>query len=1033
MTAFNDAAPRTVHPRPHASSARSLGLGLALALLVLACSEDALTGLAETPPDDRGPAVVFEPLHEPDPIVPFPNDLAIRVAPDGQRFINTSLEGPTAYERRFREHFNEVPGFSAMSPIQVEFDGPLDLWTVTDDTVFVVNVEEGSDRYGEIVPLDLGRGWFPHDAEPHAYFPNDPLAADNQFVLPPDNIVDTDGDGTPDQRVYHYEVSTDTLDIRPLLPLEAGSRYAVVLTRGIQGTNADGDKGPIRSPFAFVTHGSQANEVGRALPFLEARGVAREDVAFGWTFTTGDLSRTFNSLRAGLYGEGPFGWLDESYPPGFVDVFDTDIDFDGIPNGEPGGHKTKDYPAVERDHRYILQGAYLDGILSLIGQFQSGDFGSFDHTDYAVFGEMEGPSFRATEDNIWELNIEDGTIVHEAERIPWLLTVPKTTEQHKPPFPVVLHAHATGTSRIEALLLADKLAQAGIAVFSIDAVGHGPLLTDAKRQILENVDELIPGGTADETILVALLRTLLGPLLYADYEKELPADLGLDELIDTALDHGFMQQLAGRGRAVDDNGDCRVNGTPGEAYYTPDPFRLRDAMRQTTFDYMVAVRTLRSLSQARVDELGGGLADVRAASKDALMPYLLAGDFNADGVLDVGGPDVPYFMTGVSLGGIHTALTAPLEDHIVAAVPIVAGAGVGDIFVRTNLQQVVAELMKLASGPVVAGCPNGGGGVDLSWNNESDRCSKQTRPVYTDETTGECVAVGIPVPVARDTINVAKDDTVRVTNLDNGEVRETLAGDDGAFMVAVPSDKGDRVLVEVVDSAGSVTASSELVSPTKGVAKPRNTPDFRETARNVSNILEGSDAITVADRVYRKPLPGKPATRMLLTLAVGDGTVNFAAGLALARAVGLFGDDADLNAPDASYRAWTESMIDRGALREPIVGPDLLDPAKPDNGPGLCSRVATDDGGLSAVCLADVNGHHEYIAQASGGRDQFPTFERGGVTYEDGTYTEYHRNMMAQYFHSLGTYINEDLCWGSKTCVADNALDAEWDGPVAER
>src|SRR5690606_8436623 len=145
--------------------------------------------------------------------------------------------------------------------ITVAFDGPLDLATVTDQTVFVINIEPGSSRFGERLPLDLGRGWFPHTATPHAYLPNDPLKHFDSFVLPPDNRVDTDGDGWPDQWVYHYEVATNTLDIRPLLPMEAGARYAVVLTRGIEGWNADGEKGSIRSPFPFVNHEAQTEDL----------------------------------------------------------------------------------------------------------------------------------------------------------------------------------------------------------------------------------------------------------------------------------------------------------------------------------------------------------------------------------------------------------------------------------------------------------------------------------------------------------------------------------------------------------------------------------------------------------------------------------------------------------------------------------------------------------------------------------------------------------------------------------------------------
>ena len=121
-------------------------------------------------------------------------------------------------------------------------------------------------------------------------------------------------------------------------------------------------------------------------------------------------------------------------------------------------------------------------------------------------------------------------------------------------------------------------------------------------------------------------------------------------------------------------------------------------MRQTSFDNIVAVRLLRELSQAQVPPKP--TFDAHKASKAELWPHLMAGDFDLDGVLDVGGAvgadgkPQPYFMMGVSLGGIHTALTAPLEPYITAAAPVVPGAGLADIFVRTKLHDKVAALME---------------------------------------------------------------------------------------------------------------------------------------------------------------------------------------------------------------------------------------------------------------------------------------------------------------------------------------------------
>jgi hypothetical protein len=955
----------------------------------------------------RGPTILFQPLHQPEPLIPFPNDLALRVDADGSTHANISMQAPAKTEQRNRKHFNEVDGFSGLTPITIAFDGPLDLTTVNDDTVFVVNVTPGSKRFGERLPLDLGRGWFPHDAEPHAYEPFDPYAGFNSYVMPPDNKIDTDGDGTPDKWVYHYEVKTHTLDIRPLLPLESGARYGVFLTRGVKGWSKDGKYGAVVSPFDVVNHDSQTQALKLALPSLNQVGVQAEDVAFAWTLSTGDLARTFRKLRDGLYGSGPFAWLNAQFPAKVADVYDTEIAFDG-------DKSYKDYPIVPRDHSFIVQGAFMKEVFALINLFQPGVADSFVNVAHVVFGEFTTPNFRATSDNVWQLDMVAGTAVVAKEQVPFLLVVPKTTANHKPPFPVTIYAHATGTSRVECLLLADRLAQAGIATFAIDAVGHGPVLTEPRKMIEEQAAKT----GMDVGILI---KAILAPLIFTDTEKRFPEGTSVDKMLDVLLNQGFVQQLAVKGRAVDDNGDCYKKG--GEAYYAPDAFRLRDAMRQTTFDFIVAVRMLRALSNSHVPPPP---TDPRTATKAQLMPSLLAGDFDMDGQIDVGGDKVPYFMMGVSLGGIHTALTAPLEPAITHAAAVVPGAGLADIFMRTALQSVVTPLMHSILGPMVVGCPRGEGKVDLTWDDDADNCNKTETLSYVDETNGLCLPAGVMKPTARGQLQIPAGATITVRNLENGESREQVAAADGHFAVAVSSDKGDRVSVQVHDTQGKLLTAAELTAPHDGLARQRNTPEFRRFVQLAANALEGADAITVADRAMLDPSPGTPPTNLLMMLSVGDRTVPFTTGVSLARAVGLFGRS---TAQDAEpWRAWTEEAIARGLLTSGEGDVPLLNPSKPEGGPGLCRTVQTVPGqpALSALCLADVKGHHEYIAQA-GDSDGFPPFQG----YK-GTFTEYHRNQIVTWFHSLGKHLGEDPCWANKDCVATRNLRSEWDLPLGQ-
>ena len=1034
---------RPTRPAPSLAVALRLWTALAVMAGVAGCVASEELGLHATdvPGAVFGPTVVFKPLHEPHPEVPFPNDLALAVSADGGQHISVRRRGVTDFERRFRHHLNEVPGFSGMSPITISFEGPLDLATVTDETVLVVNVEAGSKRLGEVIPLDLGRGWFPHAAQNTEYFPNPPasLKGHSSMVLPPENKVDTTGDGTPDTWVNHYEVATNTLELRPLLPMEAGAKYAVILTRKIQGwsgkTPGDGDKGSIRSPWPFVNHDSQTSALHYALPTLEERGLGAKDVAFAWTLTTGDLSKTFLALREGLYGRGKFKWMAQKFPTDIAHIYEMGIDFDGVDDTHPDAHPAgKGYPFAPRDHDMIVQGPFLDGIFKIVDQFQPGVAGAIKHVSYAVFGDMNTVNLRApkggdlTERNVWQLDLEQGTAVAEPERVPFMITVPKTTEHHKPPFPVIIYAHATGTSRIEALLLADRFAHAGIATFTIDAVGHGPVLPNAERLILGFLKGM------DEATAITLLRVLLGSYVFKDADARFPDGISLKEFIRKLEKNGFLQQLMVKGRGTDDNGDCVLNDSAGEAYYAPNTFRLRDSMRQTTLDYIVAVRMLRALGQ----HLPPAIANPREAPKAQLLANVIAGDFDGDGVLDIGGPTVPYFMTGISLGGIHTALTAPREKYIVAAAPVVAGAGIADIFIRTKLKGVIEKVMWKASGPVLASCPQQGakdGTVLLSWNNDSDYCKKEEADSFVGD-DGTCLETAVKRPTWTAKTVIAQGDTVRLTNVRNGEMKEMVATEEGRINIALKSDIGDEIEVVITDKTGTERARLQLVSKYEGAAEPRSTPEFRRLVQTNSNVLQGADAITVAERAIRNPLPGHDTTNILLMLAVGDQTVNFAAGLSLARAIGLFGK-AGSYVDTSAYYDWTTEVIRRGllddsnaakrqagALKPEEITPPPLNPSKVGTGAGFCNLVPTTGKGVSALCLANVGGTHEYIAQASK-NDIHPPL----AGYKP-TYTEYHRNLIVSFFHSLGTKVLDDPCWADEQCIKDKNLTAAWEQPV---
>ena len=73
------------------------------------------------------------------------------------------------------------------------------------------------------------------------------------------------------------------------------------------------------------------------------------------------------------------------------------------------------------------------------------------------------------------------------------------------------------------------------------------------------------------------------------------------------------------------------------------------------------------------------------------------------GVVDFGGPDVPGFTWGESMGGIHSSILGPLEPSIMAAAPTAGGAGLSDVGIRTMMNTVERAVMLRTMGPLIVG------------------------------------------------------------------------------------------------------------------------------------------------------------------------------------------------------------------------------------------------------------------------------------------------------------------------------------------
>ena len=145
-----------------------LALLTALVTLTPACPDGGTRpeGLRRTL-EGSGPVIVFDPVADPIPEIPFPNDLATvldRHSITGRQ-VNVRMHSPTGLEETIRSNINTLNGFGTFSPITVRFTAELDLCTVGNDTVLVINMNPDSEKYGQVVPLDLGQGNFPLNLE----------------------------------------------------------------------------------------------------------------------------------------------------------------------------------------------------------------------------------------------------------------------------------------------------------------------------------------------------------------------------------------------------------------------------------------------------------------------------------------------------------------------------------------------------------------------------------------------------------------------------------------------------------------------------------------------------------------------------------------------------------------------------------------------------------------------------------------------------------------------------------------------------
>ncbi len=789
-------------------SPATLALAAAAAVVPACSSQTAPAGLRPTPAGD-GPTIVFDVARRPLPEIPTPNDIATFADPTSRtgRRINVSLVAPTHLERSAREGFAELEGWGTFAPISVRFSrdaqtpetqAAIDLEAVrarmqhddhdmTDDPVYVVNLTTGLP-----VMLDMGDGNFPATARDlDKYYENDPRSAEHNILFESAEegaglgasayrpSLDTDFDGVldhpntlPSRRpgaiagvddlMTWYERETDTLVMRPLLPMDEKTEYAVVITDRLRSASGS----PARSPFPFIHHPAQRTPVARlATIFADASrrnyygdvaGSGLDHVAFAWSFTTAPVAEDLRLLRDGLHGVGPFSAMASRYPTTTTPFRLAGLARDVVDDPPNWQANPKCKAAAARP--YVVQYDQLAPSLELLVQALSG-FGvsqpevdavkqSLTYVDHFVIGTfpvsyLMGDPDHEDPDARFALNYKTGEGRFGTDTSHFILAVPKASAAAKQPFDTVVWSHGTAQSDIEIMIRAGYFARQGMATFGFDAPGHGLYIGRGTETLLQ--------GVLEGACLVPVAKALT------------------------------------TGRARDINHDGTPD--PGGLLWTSHIFHSRDNIRQTVLDAMQATRVVRSFDgrTGSLDTDGDGVANAE-------------GDFDGDGTPDVGGPKARIFSAGDSYGGIVAQIHSALDPEVLAGASISGAGGLTDVAARSYgvVDSVVEQLLT----PLVVAVP--ASARPPSADGKETNCAagqRSVRMVVNDLIRSAEVELAC-LPEAELTGNM----TVVLTNLTTREVRCARTSSEGRFRVPIPSNVGDRLDVQLYDGADAVTS-----------------------------------------------------------------------------------------------------------------------------------------------------------------------------------------------------------------------------------
>ncbi|MES1942576.1 hypothetical protein PC39_00575 [Salinisphaera sp. PC39] len=421
------------------------------ALMVTACDDN-----GDVPGRDSGTAVVslFAPVG--DATVPFPIDLFFSDAESGTGLTtDTTLNIPNSDSVPFVAAANELDGFSTTAQAFTDFLGPpLDLATATAGGIIVISSAEGMLTPGE-----------DYEVVASSVITNRP-----RLLIRPLQPLE------PGTR--HFVIVTDALRTEKGLGIEPSNEFRIVSSTELVGSDAN--------PAAGYSAAQQVQLETIRTSFMRPifnnvivpNGIDPDSVILAWSFTTQSIADSLErladnapavspQLRAAASGLST-GDLELGLPD-TADIFVGSIDLPyylSAPSGEN--------PTAPLSGFWQSDGTPIDGNSTLLG-----DSGPIQCAAFA-------PSTSTT-------HCFPDPVRQSTQTVPVLITVPNANSMAgaTPPqggWPVVIFQHGITRNRADAFAIAPTLANAGFVTVAIDLPLHGVQSDSPLYQSLGSVE-----------------------------------------------------------------------------------------------------------------------------------------------------------------------------------------------------------------------------------------------------------------------------------------------------------------------------------------------------------------------------------------------------------------------------------------------------------------------------------------------------------------------------------------------------------------